>query len=293
MPRPDRAGRARGGQFATRTLLASVTLVAFAGMFLPLIVIVGASLTAGKLIQFPPEGLSLQYYLLAAQRSDFINAFWVSILVGVGSSLIAMLIGVPAAIGLVRYKFPGRGFISTAIMSPIMVPALVTGILLINWYSLGLGWPSSVPLLIAGHLVITLPFVVRLSMASLTSFDPRLEIAARGLGAGSLRAFFTVTMPNIVPGLVGAFAFAFIRSFDDVGISIFLSARGVQTLPVMIFAYLTQSYDPVILAVASFAIVLVIVVMVVLDRVVGVAQVTMTGYGESGKGTRRDTASAF
>ncbi len=95
-------------------------------------------------------------------------------------------------------------------------------------------------------------------------------------------------MPNIVPGLIGAFAFAFIRSFDDVGISIFLAAKGVQTLPVLIFTYLTQSYDPLILAVASFIIILVIVLMIVLDRVVGVTQLAMNSYG----GGKRDQTQA-
>ncbi len=280
MPRSEttrRRSRRRGR--VGNAVLAVITFLVFLIMALPLIAIIGASLTAGTSISFPPQGVSLQYYIEAAQRSDVVSAFLVSITVGFGSAILAMIFGVPAAIGLVRYRFRGRGIVTQAIMSPLLVPAVVLGIILLNWFVLVLNWQTSQYLLIAGHLLITLPFVVRLAMTSLTSFDSRLEQAARGLGAGSLRAFFSVTMPNILPGLVGAFAFAFIRSFDDVGISLFLSARGVQTLPVLVFTYLTQTYDPLILAVASFTIVLVIVVMVVLDRVVGVSQVAMASYG--------------
>lgn len=270
LPRRGRLGNA---------VLAVITFLVFLVMSLPLIAIVGASLTASKQITFPPQGISLQYYIAAAQRSDVESAFLVSITVGFGSAILAMIFGVPAAIGLVRYQFRGRAIVTQAIMSPLLVPAVVLGIMLLIWYVLVLNQPPSTYLLVAGHLLITLPFVVRLAMAALTSFDTRLEQAARGLGAGPFRAFVSVTVPNILPGMIGAFAFAFIRSFDDVGISLFLSARGVQTLPVFVFTYLTQTFDPLILAVASFFIILVVVLMVVLDRVVGVAQLAMTSYG--------------
>lgn len=290
MPRSEAQRTKSRGRLGRVGSLILVVIV-FIGMFLPLVVIIGASFTAGTGISFPPKGFSAQYYVAAVQRPDFVSAFVVSLAVGLGSAALAMLVGVPAAIGLVRYRFRGRGLLTAVLMSPIMVPTLVTGILVLSWYALVLGWQTSVALLIAGHLVITLPFVVRLSMASLTGFDSRLEIAARGLGAGSLRAFLSVTLPNIMPGLIGAFAFAFIRSFDDIGISIFLASKGVQTLPVLIYSYITQAYDPLILAVASFMVIIVVILMIVLDRVVGVTQIAMASYGGGNGETVQKAAS--
>jgi len=240
----------------------------------PIALVLLTSFSGADFIRFPPDGLSVKHYVAAMRDARFVDAFLISLVAALGSATLAVLLGGLAAVGLVRYEFPGRTAIQAFLMSPLMVPTLVMGITLLHFYSL-LRVAPSMYTIIAGHLVITIPYAVRLLSASLAGVDRRLELAAQSMGASPLRAFFGVTLPNISAGLTGAFVFAAIMSFDDVGLALFITSSRSPTLPVAIFTYLDQTYDPLVVAVSSFMIIISTAVVLILDRTVGISRVLM------------------
>jgi putative spermidine/putrescine transport system permease protein len=244
------------------------------GIFLtaPILLILIGSLTASDYIHFPPDALSLKHYQGAAGDDRFVRALGTSFISSIGSATISVLIAMPTSVGLTRYDFKGKGLIQAVLMSPLMIPALVIGITLLHFYA-ALRLPATVWMIVAGHVVITLPFALRLMMASLAGLDKRLELAAVSLGASPMKAFIQITLPNMRAGLLGAFVFAAIVSFDDIGLSLFIAPATRPTLPVAIFTYLDQNYDPMILAVSSVMILISAVAVLVLDRVIGLSRV--------------------
>lgn len=240
----------------------------------PIVLVLISSVNASNYIHFPPSGFSLKHYADAISDDHFVRAFQVSLITALSAASCALLLGVPAAIGLSRYEFPGRNTIQALLMSPLMIPTLVIGITLLHYYS-ALRVSASVLTIVGGHIVITLPFAVRLMMAALAGVDRRLELAAMSMGAPPIKAFVQVTLPNISAGLMGAFTFAAIISFDDVGLALFIAPSRAQTLPVAIFTYLDQNYEPLIMAVSSFMILVSTVAVLVLDRAVGLSRIMM------------------
>lgn len=238
----------------------------------PIVIVLLTSLTGSDYIRFPPDGLSLKHYVAAAGKPHFVDALITSSIVAAVSSVVAVVLGAMAAIGLSRYEFPGRAFIQNLVNTPLMIPALVIGIALLHFYSALLVTPNRFTI-IAGHLVITVPYSVRLLSASLAGMDRRLELAAMSLGASPLTAFLQVTLPNMTAGLLGALTFSAIMSFDDIGVSLFISPSSSPTLPVAIFSYLDQTYDPLVIAVSSVMIFISIVAILVLDWLVGVSRI--------------------
>ncbi len=249
-----------------------VTLAVF--IIAPIALVLLTSFSGSDYIRFPPDGFSTKHYAAAMRDARFVNAFVTSVVTAFASATIAVLLGMLAAIGITRYDFAGRSLIQTFLMSPLMIPTLVMGITLLHFYSLMRVVPS-LATIIAGHLVITVPYAVRLLAASLAGVDRRLELAAMSMGAPPIKAFVGITLPNISAGLTGAFAFAAIMSFDDVGLSLFISPSRSPTLPVAIFTYLDQTYDPLIVAVSSFMILVSTVVVLILDRTVGISRIVM------------------
>ncbi len=274
---PDTRSARRTSAKPWRSSVSRLVGIAFVILMLafiiaPIAVVVLSSFTAGDYITFPPRGLSLKYYAAALRDPRFVGAFVTSILASVFSATIALALGTAAGVGLTRLQFRGRNTIASLLMSPLMIPTLITGITLLQFYAL-LRVQPSLWTTIGGHLVITLPYAVRLVMGALLGFDQRIERAAMTLGASPLKAFFTITLPNISAGLFGALAFAGIMSFDDIGIALFISPAQRPTLPVAIFAYLDQNYDPLVLAVSSFMILVSIVVILMLERLVGISHI--------------------
>ncbi len=245
----------------------------------PIVLVVLTSFSSSDYISFPPQGFSVKHYLAAAQHSQFVNAFVTSIVTALSAATLALILGAMAAVGLARYDFPGRGFIQGFLVSPLMIPALVMGITLLHFYS-ALFIRPSVMTIIAGHMVITVPYAVRLLTASLAGIDRRLELAAMSMGASPLKAFIGITLPNMTAGLLGAFTFAAIMSFDDVGLSLFIGSTRNPTLPVAIFTYLDQTYDPLVIAVSSVMILVSIGAVLILDRVVGVSRIVMNAQAK-------------
>ena len=252
-------------------MLSIWSALVYAFILSPIAVVLVSSLTAAEYTSFPPEGLSLRWYLEIPRHPEFVESLRVSVGVAVVTGALAAVLGTAAALALVRYRFPGRDALNVLFLSPLMLPTVVLGIALLQFYTL-VGITRTPLGLVCGHLVITVPYVVRLVGASLAGFDESLERAAMNLGATPWQAFTGVTLPLIRPGVVAGAAFATIVSFDDVNVALFLSSPRTVTLPVRIFTYIEQTFDPLVTAVCAVLIVLAAAGVVVIERSIGLGR---------------------
>lgn len=219
-------------------------------------------------ISFPPTGFSLRWFEKFFTSADFMNSLWLSLRVAVAVLILSVLIGGMCALALARGNLPGNRFLTAFFMSPLMLPAILTGLALFQLYLLsGVGRP--VWGLIMGHTLVAVPYVLRTTLAVLHNFDRRVEEAAAVLGASPLRVFFEVTLPLIRPGVIAGGIFAFIVSFDQFPISLFLVLPNGETLPVVLFNYMKFDLDGAIAAASMVSIVMALSVVIVLEKLIG------------------------
>jgi putative spermidine/putrescine transport system permease protein len=234
----------------------------------PLIIIIGGSFTETTYVAFPPQGFTLRWYQQLAGRQDFLESFVFSIVLGLMCTGAAMLLGSLAAIGLHRHRFFGRGFFRSFLLSPLVLPTIVTGVALLQFYYVV---DLDAPLLglLIGHVLITVPYVIRTVGAGLVGLDVAIEEAAQSLGAGTLRTMLKVTLPAIAPSMLSAAIFVFITSFDQATVSIFLSQSVVMPLPIRIYSYIEFAIDPMIAAVSTILIIIAFGVIALLQKLLG------------------------
>lgn len=249
----------------------------------PMVVVIGASLHGGDhytAIRFPPREPSFQWYaqIPASQLQALALSFTLAGLAALG----ACLIGIPAALGIVRGRLPGRALISSVFRAPLQIPAIVTGIAFLQLYYLfgdatGLYLHGTYAGLYLGHLFVATPYVVGTVTAILQRFDNRLEEAAFILGAGRWSTFRRVTLPVIMPGVYAGALYAFMVSFGDVPISIFLTAPGFVTYPVELFYGLENDFSPSILASATLVIFFCLLALLGMQKLVGLDNLLRSG----------------
>lgn len=252
-------------------LLYGYSIAVYIFLLLPLVIVVIASFTPGGYVSFPPQGVSLRWYQKILDHPEFLDSFVTSIVVAFITTILSTVVGVSGALAIVRYRFPGRDFLNAFFLSPLMLPTLVIGVALLIFYA-RMGLPRTFLTIVPGHIIITVPYVVRIVSASLAGFDRSLELAARNLGASAFDAFLRITFPIVLPGILAGSAFAFIVSFDDVNVALFLSTTATVTLPVRIFTYLELQTDPMITAVTSALVIMAFVMVVVIERSIGVGK---------------------
>lgn len=256
---------------SVRTGYTAISALVIAFIVLPLFFIVWMSFFSNKILSFPPEGYTLDWYRRAWEMSDFRNGFFLSLQTSLIATAIALLLGLPASFALVRGRFWGRETINTVLMSPMIVPGIVGGSALFIFFlqvEFMTGWRvagSSAGLVIA-HGLIALPWMIRLVTTSLISVQPSIEEAARSLGAGPLTVFFRVTLPMIRSGVIAGSLFAFVNSFIDLEKSIFLVGPNSTTLQIALINYLEWNFDSTIGAVATVQISLITVLLLITDR---------------------------
>lgn len=224
-------------------------------LIVPTLVIVPMSFNEAQSFNFPPSGFSLRWY-----ENFFTNPVWLqalgnSVLIAILSAVLATILGVLAALGLMRLRPRVRGVLENLFLAPMIVPGIVLAIGLYSIYlrlqqTTGFLWLGTVQGFVFAHVVIAFPLVVTNVMASLQGLDTRLEQAASSLGAAKSTTFFTVTLPLIVPGVTAGALFAFVTSFDEIILSLFIQTPTLQTLPVKLFTSVNQSNDPTVAAVA-------------------------------------------
>ena len=242
-----------------------IVLLVAAGLVLlfligPLLIIVPISFSSAQYLTFPPPGLSAQWYERFLGRPEWLSSLYLSLRVAVVSTILTTVLGVLTSLALVRGRFRGKGIVYGIILSPMIVPTIITAIAVYFLFSRldMIGSPLAMSL---GHTIVALPLVVIIVSATLQGFDIRLEQAAIGLGASPLRAFLQVTLPLIAPGVVTAARFAFLTSFDELLIPLLLSGTTTQTLPVRMWNSVLMQIEPTIAAVSTFLIGVAIVVL--------------------------------
>jgi putative spermidine/putrescine transport system permease protein len=216
----------------------------------PMIVVVATAFTTTNYPLFPPVGFTFRWFGAFYANGEFTAAMQRSAVLALSSTIIATGLGTLSALALTRWRGRGQQGLSMLMLSPILFPTIVLGLALLVFYS-RVGLSGTFIGLVIAHSIVTTPFVIRLVMASLAEFDPTVEEAARNLGAGWWRTLFQVTLPLIRPGVLAGAVFAFILSFDELVITLFLAGPGMATLPIRIYTFVEYSSTPIISAIAT------------------------------------------
>lgn len=257
----------RNGPFA---LLFNAIVVAF--MLAPLVVVCLVAFTPTDTLAVPWGAYSLRWFRAVFQHGDLVQSFWNSLVVATLAATLSVLLAIPAALAIARHEFPGRQAINALLMSPLIVPHLVLGVAMLRLFALLEVRGSSLWLTLA-HVVIVTPYALRLMVAALAGMDGSVEQAAQSLGAGRWTVFRRITLPLMLPGVTGGWMLAFINSFDEVTMSIFITSPQTVTLPVRMYMLATESIDPMMAAVSALIVALTAVVMLGLDRLYGLDKV--------------------
>lgn len=265
--------RIEGQQSVGNLIYLSSTWLVILFVLSPLMLTIWVAFFSNKIMSFPPDGYTTSWFLAAWNSETFRNGFLLSLQIAVCASAVALLVGVPAAIGLARYRFPGREVINSILMSPLMIPAIVTGSAIYLFYievqiRTDIQLVPTIPGLILAHSLIAIPWVLRLLTASLAGIDPSLEEASTSLGASNFTTFRRVTLPLIWPGMTAGALFSFIASFGDLEKSLLLVGPGKTTLPIAMMNYLEYRTDPTIMSVATIQIVMIGIALLISDRYV-------------------------
>ncbi len=252
-------------------ILILITVIMFIFLIGPFLVIIISSFSSDAIMRFPPKGFSFRWYDKVLNIDMFRTTFWMSLKVGLAATFTALVLGVPVAYTNVRFRYPGKSALELFFSSPAIVPGLVIGFSLLRFFI----YVTRVPIMMGlylGHTAILFPYTVRVVSASLRNFDPGVEEAAVSLGSTPLHAFFSVVVPNIKSGLIAAFILAFITSFNNVPVSLFLTGPGVATLPIQMLIYMEYYFDPTISALSSILIVFTILVVQGAEKLLGISK---------------------
>ena len=245
-------------------------VVAF--MLAPLVVVCLVAFTPTDTLQVPLSDWSLRWFRAVFEHSDLVQSFWNSLAVAALAASGSVLLAAPAALAIARHDFPGRQALNGLLMSPLIVPHLVLGVAMLRLFALLDVRGSSLWLTLA-HVVIVTPYALRLMVAALTGLDRSIEQAALSLGASRWTTFRRITLPLMLPGITGGWMLAFINSFDEVTMSIFITSPQTVTLPVRMYMLATESIDPMMAAVSALIVALTAAAMIVLDRLYGLDKV--------------------
>jgi ABC-type spermidine/putrescine transport system permease subunit II len=258
-------------------------------LFAPLFVIVGASFNGGSFragaIVFPPRHFSLDWYI--STPASHVYAFGVSIALAFISTLLACIIAIPAGLGLVRTEMPGREAVAALFRIPLQVPVVIIGLAFFYTYyalsdAVGISLAGTFTGLVIAHFFILSPFVIGGVTAVLQRFDERLEEAAASLGAGHWRTFRRVTLPVILPGLFAGASYAFMVSFGDVPVSLFLAGPDMTTFPVAIFHSMDMDFDTRVLSSSTMAMVFGLILLLLVQKLIGLDRFAHSQIGANG-----------
>ncbi|BAI73933.1 spermidine/putrescine transport system permease protein (plasmid) [Azospirillum sp. B510] len=241
-------------------------------MLAPLVIVCLVAFTPGNTLSLPTKGFSLRWFEAVFHHPDFVQSFWNSLWLAFLSATLAVGLAVPASLAVTRWEFPGRGFLNALFLSPLIIPHLVLGVAMLRLFAV-IGAAGSFGWLVAAHMVIVTPYVMRLLIAAISGFDRSVEQAALSLGASEATVFRRVTLPMILPGVTGGWLIAFINSFDELTMSIFITSPSTVTLPVRMYMYATESIDPMMAAVSALIIGITAVAVLLLDRVYGLDRI--------------------
>ncbi|WP_053353831.1 ABC transporter permease [Leucobacter musarum] len=249
-----------------------VVTIVYLFLLAPIIAVVLISFNDSKSLAIEIGAPSFQWYESILQNTDLMDGARVSLVTAVVTAVVVLVLGVPVALAIARYEFPGKAAVSGFFLSPLLVPGVVLGLgLLLVFQPVGL--VGTYPGIVLAHFGVTVPYVIRTTLSSLVTSDMRCEEAARVHGANSFTTFRRVTLPIIAPGILAGGVMAFIISFDEAVISLFVAGSGHTTLPVEMFRYLQYRSDPGLAALSVILIALSVVIVLVIERAVGLRKV--------------------
>ena len=244
-------------------------VLAYIVLLLPVLIVVLAGLNSGDYLTFPPQGISLRWVIHFLTSGTFLKAFLFSFILAIMTMAISTTLGTMVAVFLSRVNFPGKNLTRAFFLSPIILPGIILGLALYVFYATTFtSLLRTIPGLLLGHVLVTVPFVIGAVSAALANYDVSLEDAARSLGAGPLKAFRKVTLPNISNGVMAGSIFAFIVSFGQFDISLFLSTPNFTPLPIAMYVSLRYQFEPTAAAAGIFAITLVTVSMILTSKLI-------------------------
>lgn len=249
----------------------AVLVLALVFLLGPFLVVFLAGFSGDETLAFPPRSWGWRWMAYVFTVESFQRSFVTSMIVGVGSTLAALGLGVPVAYALARARVPGRELVRTILTLPLIVPGIIVGLALLRHMVLLYDLPVVASLLI-GHTALLVPYAVRVVSASLANLRADIDDAAVSLGATRWQAFVKVVMPNIRGGIAAAAVLAFITSFNQVPVSLFLTGPGVSTLPIEMMAYMETSYDPSIAALSTLLVVFTIAVVAATEKLLGISR---------------------
>jgi putative spermidine/putrescine transport system permease protein len=241
-------------------------------MTVPAVVVLATSFSPSATLEFPPSGFSLRWYEKAALYPDFRDALNNGLIVTVFASSLALLAGSALAFLISRYRFKGQSALEAVLSSPLIIPHFTTGF---GFLLLGaqLGVTQSYAIVVAAHVLLVLPFVTRTVHVSLQNVDPNLERSAANLGASPLKVLTRITLPLMLPGMVGGWLIAAILSLTEFTASLYVTANRTQTLPVAMYTYIREYTDPTIAAVSALLILAATIVMLIANQLLGLRRV--------------------
>jgi putative spermidine/putrescine transport system permease protein len=264
-PRPAFAGHP-WRQRVVRLGLGGYTLLVALFLLAPIIAITAGSLTETSYVVFPPQGITLKWYIAALDQPDFLTAMGLSVLIAIAAASVATVLGLVVALALHRYPNRLNVIVRFVVLTPIMLPSVFLGLALLVEYS-EWGLASTAWGLFAGHVVLVTPFTVSLIRIGLDAVDPTLDRAARSLGATPFGVLRHVTLALISWSLIAGWGFAFMISFGALEISLFLTTATMVTLPVKIYSALEWSpMDPTLTAVSSGLVIVSLIVLLLMAR---------------------------
>jgi putative spermidine/putrescine transport system permease protein len=266
------------GLRALQVALRLLVLAIIGFILLPSVVVSIAAFSDRAILTFPPTGFSWRWFEKALTYEDFQQGVRNGAIVMLFASSIALVIGTGAALAIERYRFRGRALLQAMLLSPLVVPHFTVGLgFLILAAQLGMARTFS--LVVACHVVLVLPFVLRSVHVSLRNLDGRLEQAAASLGASPRRVLFTVTLPLLAPGLAGGWLFAAILSFNEFTASLFVTASRTQTLPVAMYNYVREYADPSMAALSALYICVTALLLALANRFLGLGRILGVEHG--------------
>lgn len=258
-----RLKRKKVSQYIFKALVVAI----YFSLLAPIAIIVISSFDPSPNFVFPPQGFSFRWFISFLNHTTFMNSFFkISLPLAIITALVSTPLGVLGAYGLVRYKFKGREFLGTYFMLPMLVPEVLLGVSLLLFFIL-LNVKATFFSLVLGHVILTIPYVVRTVSASLQGLNLMLEEAAMMLGATKVQTFFKVTLPLIRSGIISGALFCFIISFGNINFTLFLIGPQTATIPIHIFSEIQWQGDPTIAAISTVQILLIGLILLLVNKI--------------------------
>ncbi|GGF50502.1 polyamine ABC transporter permease [Azorhizobium oxalatiphilum] len=254
------------GLIRTFQLLAIAAILAF--LLAPVLLVFPISFSADAYVSWPPSGWSTKWYVALLENDEMLEAFRNSFLLALYVTVLTLLIATPAAVALARSTFVGRDTLISIFTAPLLLPSIVLGLAILIIF-VGQGLVGTWPGMILGHLVITLPYALRVLLTGLGTLPMFVEDAAGTLGAHPLTVFRRITLPLMTPALVATGALSFIVSFDEVVISLFIAGTQLKLLPVSLYHYVESRTDPLVAAVSAIMVLGTLLIVLIMERAMG------------------------